>query len=229
MPKYTWLIHTSNLTHRWANALMHVIRKHVQYQCQCSSLDWSLTNTVENFIRIFQHSHFIRFDDGPYHQHVNPIKAMLDPSFGPSDLHPNTAVLNVPAYSTVLLVWRSTTLMDHPMHLWVATILTIVHIMWFVLGTDQTLTHVLLFHYYLGTDWRWRFSTLLCQSNKRIVPSQSASWTTFMHLMMMCVHLRRPVCPKLQSSRIHSFSQQVVQSLQGYIHKSQACGTLIAI
>ncbi len=32
-------------------------------------------------------------------------------------MHPNTNVLHVPAYSTVLLVWRSTTLMDHPMHL----------------------------------------------------------------------------------------------------------------
>ncbi len=32
-------------------------------------------------------------------------------------MHPHTNILHVPAYSTVLLVWRSTTLMDHPMHL----------------------------------------------------------------------------------------------------------------
>lgn len=42
---------------------------------------------------------------------------MLDSSFGQEDMHPNTNVLHVPAYSTVLLVWRSTSLMDHPMHL----------------------------------------------------------------------------------------------------------------
>jgi hypothetical protein len=66
---------------------------------------------------VLQHAHFIRFDDGPFVQHVNPMKAMLDSTFGLEDMHPNTNVLHVPAYSTVLLVWRSTSLMDHPMHL----------------------------------------------------------------------------------------------------------------
>ena len=42
---------------------------------------------------------------------------MLDPSFHPDDMHPNAAVLNVPEYSTIVLVWRTTSLMDHPMHL----------------------------------------------------------------------------------------------------------------
>ena len=64
-----------------------------------------------------QHAHFIRLDDGPFYQHVNPKKAMLDPSFHPNDMHPNAAVLHVPEYSTIVLVWRTTSLMDHPMHL----------------------------------------------------------------------------------------------------------------
>jgi len=64
-----------------------------------------------------QHSHFIRFDEGHFYQHVNPIKTMLDPSFGQGDMHPNTAQLHVAAFSTVILVWRTTSLMDHPMHL----------------------------------------------------------------------------------------------------------------
>lgn len=64
-----------------------------------------------------QHSHFIRLDDGPFYQHVNPKKSMLDPTFSSADMHQNTAVLNVPESSTVILVWRTTSLMDHPMHL----------------------------------------------------------------------------------------------------------------
>ena len=42
---------------------------------------------------------------------------MLDPSFTLEDMHPNAAVLHVPSYSTILMVWRTTSLMDHPMHL----------------------------------------------------------------------------------------------------------------
>mmetsp|Transcript_29962 Transcript_29962/g.55135 ORF Transcript_29962/g.55135 Transcript_29962/m.55135 type:complete len:1142 (-) Transcript_29962:1277-4702(-) len=64
-----------------------------------------------------QFSHFMRLDDGPFYQHVNPLKSMLDPSFQQDDMHPNAAVLHVPAFSTVILVWRTTSLMDHPMHL----------------------------------------------------------------------------------------------------------------
>eukprot|EP00985_Skeletonema_marinoi_P013869 scaffold6956_cov67-Skeletonema_marinoi.AAC.1 len=79
-------------------------KRRLQWQCQYTSL----TPTF-NPIR--------SFDGGSFVQHVNPRKAMLDSSFGPQDMHPNTNVLHVPAYSTVLLVWRSTTLMDHPMHL----------------------------------------------------------------------------------------------------------------
>ena len=68
-----------------------------------------------------QHSHFMRLNDGPYYQHVNPKKSMLDPTFTSAELHPNTAMLHVPAHSSVVLVWRTTTLMDHPMHLCVET------------------------------------------------------------------------------------------------------------
>jgi hypothetical protein len=43
---------------------------------------------------------------------------MLDPTFDSNvDLHPNTAMLNVPSHSLVIIVWRNKSLMDHPMHL----------------------------------------------------------------------------------------------------------------
>lgn len=57
-------------------------------------------------------------DGGLYLQHENPLKAMLDPSFDYStDYHPNTAMLSVPQHSSVIIVWRNKSLMDHPMHL----------------------------------------------------------------------------------------------------------------
>ena len=64
------------------------------------------------------HAHFVSIDGGLSLQHENPLKAIFDPSFDFSaDSHPNTAMLNVPAHSSVIIVWRSNSLMNHPMHL----------------------------------------------------------------------------------------------------------------
>jgi hypothetical protein len=63
-------------------------------------------------------AHFVRIDGGLHIQHDNPKKAMLDPSFDFTiDSHPNTAMLNVPSHSSVIIIWRNKSLMDHPMHL----------------------------------------------------------------------------------------------------------------
>lgn len=63
-------------------------------------------------------AHFVRIDGGLSLQHENPSKAMLDPSFNfDIDAHPNTAILNVPSHSSVIIVWRTSSLMDHPIHL----------------------------------------------------------------------------------------------------------------
>ena len=65
-----------------------------------------------------QMAHFVSVDGGLLLQHVNPLKAMLVPSFEFSvDTHPNTAVLNVPPHSSVIIIWRNRSLMDHPFHL----------------------------------------------------------------------------------------------------------------
>eukprot|EP00961_Rhodomonas_salina_P095359 1282788-Rhodomonas_salina.2 len=43
---------------------------------------------------------------------------MLDPSFNEaSDLHPNTVVVALKTEATVLLVYRSSTLFAHPVHI----------------------------------------------------------------------------------------------------------------
>eukprot|EP00537_Pseudo-nitzschia_pungens_P012277 CAMPEP_0172386058 /NCGR_PEP_ID=MMETSP1061-20121228/3655_1 /TAXON_ID=37318 /ORGANISM="Pseudo-nitzschia pungens, Strain cf. pungens" /LENGTH=1062 /DNA_ID=CAMNT_0013115305 /DNA_START=282 /DNA_END=3470 /DNA_ORIENTATION=- len=64
------------------------------------------------------HAHFVRIDDGLYIQHENPSKAMIHPTFESTlDFHQNTAMMNVSAHSTVIIIWRNKSLMDHPMHL----------------------------------------------------------------------------------------------------------------
>ena len=43
---------------------------------------------------------------------------MLSPEFDfDKHAHPNHAMLNVPSFSSVIIVWRNKSLMDHPMHL----------------------------------------------------------------------------------------------------------------
>ena len=60
-------------------------------------------------------AHFVRIDDGLFFQHVNPTKShLLQASY---DLHENSAILHLPAFSTVLITWRNKSLMDRPIHL----------------------------------------------------------------------------------------------------------------
>jgi len=65
-----------------------------------------------------QYAHFIRFNNGPWVQHVTPLKSMMDPSFDSSlDLHPHTQILHVKAFSTAIIIWRTSGSFDHPIHL----------------------------------------------------------------------------------------------------------------
>mmetsp|Transcript_21802 Transcript_21802/g.46047 ORF Transcript_21802/g.46047 Transcript_21802/m.46047 type:complete len:315 (+) Transcript_21802:787-1731(+) len=65
-----------------------------------------------------QLSHFTRFNNGQWVQHVTPHKSMMDPSFDPSmDLHPHTQILHVKAFSTAIIIWRTTSAFDHAIHL----------------------------------------------------------------------------------------------------------------
>lgn len=66
-----------------------------------------------------QFAHFTRLNKGQWLQHAHSSsKTMLSPSFDTEvDLHPNAAVLDVKADSTVLLIWRNKSTMDHPIHL----------------------------------------------------------------------------------------------------------------
>lgn len=60
------------------------------------------------------HAHFTRIDNGNWYQFASGSKAhMLQPSFNATrDLHPHSAMLRVPAFSSVILIWRSATIMD---------------------------------------------------------------------------------------------------------------------
>ena len=65
-----------------------------------------------------QHSHFMRIDKGLWKQHVNPSKShFLSHTFTNDDLHHNTAILHVPTFTPVIIIWRNKSLMDHPIHL----------------------------------------------------------------------------------------------------------------
>lgn len=60
-------------------------------------------------------AHFVRIDGGLNNQHVNPINShFLQTGL---ELHENTAMLHVSSFSSVLIVWRNKSLMDHPIHL----------------------------------------------------------------------------------------------------------------
>ncbi len=60
------------------------------------------------------HAFFTRVEYGDWKQQfVGSRNNMLQPNFDPSkDLHPNTAIMNVPAFSSVIIVWRSRSTMD---------------------------------------------------------------------------------------------------------------------
>ncbi len=60
------------------------------------------------------HAHFTRIDNGNWYQHTFSHKTnMLRPDFDPErDLHPNAAIMNVPAHSPVIIIWRSKSIMD---------------------------------------------------------------------------------------------------------------------
>lgn len=66
-----------------------------------------------------QFAHFTRIDGDRWLQHAHKSSvSMVDPTYDATrDLHPNAAVLNVDSNSTAILVWRTNSMMDHPIHL----------------------------------------------------------------------------------------------------------------
>ena len=59
------------------------------------------------------HAYFTRVELGEWKQFVGSSTNMLLPDFNPAqDLHPNTAIVNVPAFSSVIIIWRSRTIVD---------------------------------------------------------------------------------------------------------------------
>ncbi len=57
-----------------------------------------------------QFAHFVRFDDGPWLQNVDPGRSMLLPDHGQEvgDIHPHTAIFHVGSHiSDMLLIWRN--------------------------------------------------------------------------------------------------------------------------
>lgn len=69
------------------------------------------------------HAHFARIHNGNYegsnwYQYAPGATHLLRADFDSDhDLHPHTNTMHVPEYSSVIIIWRSRTIMDHPMHL----------------------------------------------------------------------------------------------------------------
>ena len=63
-------------------------------------------------------AHFVRVDNSYWIQNELPAAAMISRGFRPSNsVHPHSVPLEVASNSTVIIVWRTTLLMDHPVHL----------------------------------------------------------------------------------------------------------------
>lgn len=60
------------------------------------------------------HAHFTRIQYGNWYQHVLGSKThVLRPDFDPDrDLNPHAAIMNVPVYSSVIIIWRNRSIMD---------------------------------------------------------------------------------------------------------------------
>ena len=60
------------------------------------------------------HAHFTRVENGNWYQHTLSSKShVLRPDFEPGrDLHPHTAIMYVPSYAPVIIIWRSRSIMD---------------------------------------------------------------------------------------------------------------------
>ena len=64
------------------------------------------------------YAHFVRVDNSYWIQNEFPPAAMISRDFRPANsVHPHSVPLEVASNSTVIIVWRTTLLMDHPIHL----------------------------------------------------------------------------------------------------------------
>jgi FtsP/CotA-like multicopper oxidase with cupredoxin domain len=69
------------------------------------------------------HAHFARIHNGNdeennwYQFAPSSTHLLRTDSDSDRDLHPHTNMMHVPEYSSVIIIWRSRTIMDHPMHL----------------------------------------------------------------------------------------------------------------
>lgn len=77
-------------------------------------------NTVIHFVDFLfnpppQYSHMVSLDGGPFTQHVNAYYPLIDPNY-PNDLHPSSVLLDLELGKTLILVMRTSSLMQHPMH-----------------------------------------------------------------------------------------------------------------
>jgi FtsP/CotA-like multicopper oxidase with cupredoxin domain len=82
-------------------------------------------NTVIHFVDFLfnpppQYSHMVSLDGQPFTQHVNPyyppIASSPPSSLYPYDLHPSSVLLDLELGKTVIIVMRTSSLMQHPMH-----------------------------------------------------------------------------------------------------------------
>ena len=71
-----------------------------------------------HFQAVPQYAHFVRVDKSYWIQNDFPPAAMISRGFRPENsVHPHSVPLELGDNSTVIIVWRTTLLMDHPVHL----------------------------------------------------------------------------------------------------------------
>jgi len=60
------------------------------------------------------HAYFTRIGNGNWYQHtLNSKTHFLKPDFDPiNDMHPNSAIMDVPAYAPVIIIWRNRSIME---------------------------------------------------------------------------------------------------------------------
>lgn len=64
------------------------------------------------------YAHFVRVDNSYWIQNEFPPAAMISRGYRPANsVHPHSVPMEVASNTTVIIVWRTTLLMDHPIHL----------------------------------------------------------------------------------------------------------------
>ncbi|KAL7551998.1 hypothetical protein ACHAWF_015207 [Thalassiosira exigua] len=87
-------------------------------QVEANNMDSEIHTVDTHFQPVPQHAHFVSIDDSLWVQNELPPAAMISRTFRPEkSVHPHSMALRVSRSSSIIVVWRTTLLMDVPIHL----------------------------------------------------------------------------------------------------------------